>query len=343
MTALPSLREDAATTSIGAMNDIYVASIARGVMARNPELKMALRQWLGSDRSDSTLVSMLSRNDRLKQIALDATPWSRDAMSDNERLTALALMLDDSNIDASIRRGVKTLGKLTMSDGGIAWCAGFGQSSLWATYRVLLQVASLQERGYMPSDAALSRIVNGAVGYIDREMAKRLKADKEKGDYTDYSYIRSIIQGVAHTATSRKAISVTVNNILKRWPGESPSAKATDAVILYHNGYPSMARKLVESIKSYSMHDVMKGTWWENTGVDVAANILYAIESVTPGDKELIQSVAQWLIMSKTNQSWGGNAATSATVDALLGAIDVERAVKGSVTVPLDGNRVLSD
>lgn len=343
VTALPSLREDAATTSIGAMNDIYVASIARGVMARNPELKMALSQWLGSDRSDSTLVSMLSRNDRLKQIALDATPWSRDAMSDNERLTALALMLDDSNIDASIRRGVKTLGKLTMSDGGIAWCAGFEWSSLWATYRVLLQVASLQERGYMPSDAALSRIVNGAVGYIDREMAKRLKADKEKGDYTDYSYIRSIVQGVAHTATSRKAISVTVNNILKRWPGESPSAKATDAVILYHNGYPSMARKLVASIKAYSMHDVTKGTWWEGSGVDVAANILYAIESVTPGDKELIQSVAQWLIMSKTSQSWGCNAATSATIDALLGAIDVERAVKGSVTVTLDGNRVVND
>ncbi|MDE5635426.1 MAG: hypothetical protein K2I52_03855, partial [Muribaculaceae bacterium] len=35
--------------------------------------------------------------------------------------------------------------------------------------------------------------------------------------------------------------------------------------------------------------------------------------------------------------------ATSATVDALLGAIDVERAVKGSVTVTLDGNRVVSD
>ncbi len=343
LTALPSLRGDAATTSVGAMNDIYVAAIARGVMKKNPELKKALRQWLDSDRSDSTLTSMLSRNDRLKQLTLDAAPWSRDAMSDNERLSALALMFDDSNIDASVRRGVRTLRRLVMADGGLSWCTGFRSSSLWATYRVLMQAASLQERGYMPADGDLSSVVKGAVKYIDREVADRLRTDNGRGDYTEYAYIRSVVQGVAPTSTSRKAISQTINNILRRWPGESPSAKATDAVILYHNGYPTMARKLVSSIRSYSMHDLSRGTWWDGAGTDVTANILYAIESVTPDDKALIQSVAQWLIMNKTNQSWNCGAATSATVDAILGAIDVDRAVRGSVSVTINGRPVVSD
>lgn len=343
VTALPSLREDAATTSTGAMNDIYVASIARGVMDKNPELKKALAEWLDSDRSDATMKSMLSRNDQLKQLALDATPWVRDAMNDNERLSALALILDDRNTEASIKRGVRTLKKLSMADGGLAWCTGFGRSSLWATYRVLAQVASLRERGYMPSDGTLEGIVRDAVRYIDKDIAERLKDDKGNGDYTEYSYIRSIVQGATPSAASKKAISITVNNILKRWTGESPSAKATDAVILYHNGYPSMARKLVASIKAYSMHDLTRGTWWESTGVNVAADILYAIETVTPGDRELIQSVAQWLIMSKTNQAWDCGAATSATIDALLGAIDVDRAVRGQVSVTIDGKPVISD
>jgi len=342
VTALPSLRGDASTTSIGAMNDIYMASVARGLMDKNPKLKKALRQWLESDRADSTMRSMLSRNDELRQLTLDATPWMRDAMSDSERLSALALMLDDSNMTALVKRGIKTLKKLSMADGGLAWCTGYGHSSSWATYRVLAQVASLQERGYMPTDGSLGKIVADAVDYIDRETARSLRENKGKGDYTRYAYIRSILHGTKPSPSAKEAISITVNNILKRWPGESPASKGIDAVILYRNNYPSMARKLVASIKSYSMSDVVRGTWWENVGVDVAANLLYAIETVTSNDTAMIQSVAQWLIMSKTNQSWNCGATTSATVDALLGAIDVDRAVDGTASVTLNGKSVVS-
>lgn len=343
VTALPSLRGDESTSSIGAMCDIYMAAVARGIMNANPELKRALKEWLESDRSDETLTSMLSRNDGLKQLALDATPWVRDAMSDADRLSSLALMLDDSNITSTINRGIKTLRGLAMPDGGIAWCPGYQRSSTWATYRVLVQAASLQERGYMPRSSDLDRIIAGAVDYIDNETARSLKLDNGKGDYTQYAYIRSILRGTKPSPTAKTAIARTIQNILKRWPGEAPADKATDAVILYHNGYPTMARKLVASIKAYSMSSPRQGTWWEGLGVNVTANLLYAIETVTPADKELIGSVAQWLILSKTNQSWNGCAATSATIDALLGAIDVKQAVAGRADVTLNGRPVVSD
>ena len=343
VTALPSLNDGEAKTSVGAMENIYMASVARGIMNANPVLKRALREWLESDRSDETLRSMLSRNDELKQLTINATPWARDAMSNNERLSSLALMLDDGNINSTIKRGVRTLKQLSMADGGLAWCTGFNRSSSWATYRVLSQVASLEERGYMPDNSDLRKIVSAAVGYIDAETAVYLKRNNGKGDYTQYAYLRSILRSATPSPTAKTAISITINNILKRWPGESPASKGVDAVILYRNIYPSIARKLVASIKAYSMTSPEKGTWWEGLGVNVAANLLYAIETVTPDDSALIHSVAQWLIMSKTNQSWNYGAATSATIDALLGAIDVKKAVNGKTSVALDGQSVSND
>ncbi len=340
ITALPSLDNGENITSTGAMNLIYMASIAKGIMEKNTALKQALTGWLKSDRSDSTLTSIFKRNEDLKQLTLNATPWVREAMNDSERLSALALMLDEKNLNNIIKKAIKTLGNCVANDNGLTWCQGSQTSSLWATYRVLALAASLQERGYMPSNDQLKQILTDAVSYIDTNLAEQLKRDKNSGDYTQYAYIRSLFKNIPYTTASIKAINITIANILKRWEKESTQSKGIDAIILYHNNYPSMARRVVASIKAYSMNSPEKGTWWDRLGVDITASLLYTIETVTPADRDLIQSVAQWLIINKTNQAWDNQAATSATIDALLGAIDIKKAVKGETHVTVNGHEL---
>ncbi|MDE6085778.1 MAG: hypothetical protein K2G40_05185 [Muribaculaceae bacterium] len=337
ITALPALNDEGMVTSTGAMNAIYMASVARGIMSKNPSLKEGLSAWLESDRADSTLTSMLSRNDQLKQLALNATPWVREAMSDRERLTSLALMLDDKHLDNIINKAVKVLDFCQLKDGGLSWCQDGKYASSWSTYRVLTLAASLQQRGYMPGNSKLGSIINSAVSYIDNQVAERLKKEKHPGDFTQYAYIRSILKNANMAKKSDRAIQLTVNNILKRWKKESTIEKGIDAIILYRNGYPSMARQIVASIKSFSMTSPEKGTWWDRTNTDIVAALLYTIETVTPDDTELIESVAQWLIMNKTNQAWGNAVSTAATIDALLGAIDVNKAINGSTNVTVNG------
>ncbi len=342
ITALPSLGDDDAVTSTGAASRLYMAAIARGIMRRNPAIRQGLKSWLDSDRSDSTLTSMLNRNDEMKQLSISATPWVREAMSDTERLTSLALLLDESNTTDVINRSIKTLGNLATPQGGFEWCPSDGNASLWATYRVLELFASLKERGYMPSDKQVSSMLYDAIGYIDLSIATELTRNKNKGDYTSYSYIRSRLGGTQASPVAQKAIKLTVNNILKRWKNEPVADKGVDAIILYHNGYPTMARRVIASIKAYSITKADNGTHWYGLDADAAARLLYAIETITPDDKALINSVAQWLIVNKTNTSWGNSAATSATIDALLGAIDVERAVSTTADVTINGHEVVS-
>ncbi|MCM1449223.1 MAG: hypothetical protein NC082_02675 [Clostridiales bacterium] len=343
VTALPSLSDGDTKTSIAATNSLYMASVARSIMKKNPGMRKALGEWLNSDRSDSTLTSMLQRNDNLKQITLNATPWVQEAMSDKARIDRLALILDDRYLNATIERSIKKLGQLACNDGGIAWCDGYMHSSSWATHRFLTIVANIQMLGCMPQSKQLDTIVNKAIGYIDNEMERTMKLDKGQGDYTAYSYMRSLLRGNKPSVTAQKAISLTVKRILSNWKTHSTVAKGVDAVILYYNNYPTMAREIVKSINAHSMSSPERGQWWDNLGVNVAADLLHTIEIVTPGDKKSIEAVAQWLILNKTNQSWGNGVNTSSAIGAVLSAIDVDKATHGECSVTIEGRQVTDD
>lgn len=339
-TALPSLSTADAATSTAAMENIYMASIAREVAQSRSGLPEKLLSWIRENKSAGTLQSALQRNDDLKQLTLNATPWVREAMTDAQRLEALDMMLDTRYLDGVVNKNAKILTDLQGDDGGLAWCRGFDKSSPWATYRVLELAASLEERHCMPSRAGFRNILLSAVKYADALTARDLEHDKGTGDYTRYAYIRSILTDIKPNATSERAIKQTINHILRRWETEPVQAKATDAVILYHNGYKSMAARLIESIKAYAMTSAERGMWWHGIDAHGAAMILRAVETVTPADTAARQAVAQWLIMGKSGQAWGPNAATSATVDALLGTIDVNRAVNGSATATVNGKKI---
>ena len=79
VTALPGLLDGDISTSPEAATSIFSAAVARGLIRDNKAIARALEEWTRSDRSDSTLVSMLERNNDLKMLMLRATPWMADA------------------------------------------------------------------------------------------------------------------------------------------------------------------------------------------------------------------------------------------------------------------------
>lgn len=334
ITALPSLREDAPATSTAAAASLYSAATSQGLMKKYPAIKNALGEWIKSDRNDSTMTSMLERNDDLKQLAIKATPWVQEAMSDAERLDRLALLLDDSNTDKAIKTAIRTLGQLAQSDGGFAWCPGYGQTSEWATFNVLSTIAALKHRGLLPADKTLAKLIDDAMAYCDSVARDRYDRYGDKADYTEYVFLRSLL---GYKSTYAPIVSATTRSILKNWKNEGVMLKARDAIVLHYNGYPTMARKLVASIVAYSISSPEKGMWWQGVDTGDAASLLTTFETVKPVDSNVIDAVAQWLILAKTSQTWGNSAVTAAAVDALLGAIPATQAVGAEATVTLNG------
>ncbi|MDE6801629.1 MAG: hypothetical protein K2J06_02580, partial [Muribaculaceae bacterium] len=214
ITALPSISDGTPATAVSAASSLYKAAVARGLMGSYPEIRRGLADWLSSNHADSTLTSMLERNDAIKQLTLNATPWVRQAMSDSERLGSLALMTDDKNTDKAIAEAIRAISNLRKPDGGFAWSPGCERSSQWATEQVLTYVTWLDLLGYRPACSELDALVSGALGYIDDLARETYDKYGSKADYTNYVFLRSLLAGVKATPLSDRLTGLTVQKIL---------------------------------------------------------------------------------------------------------------------------------
>lgn len=352
VTALPGLRSGSITTVTEAASALYSAAVADGLMRSHPAIARELRRWLESDQADTTLVSMLQRNDDLKQIMLNATPWVGEAMNDTERMTRLALLFDRKEVNSTISRCIYTLGKLQQADGGWAWTSHYYRSSEWASYRVLAVFSSLKRQGWLPADSRIDSMLKKGIAYLDTTVAEQYRRNP-KADFTEYLYIRSPFADIRQSSAARRAADATLQHLVSGWKSMSPAGKAMAAIVLFENRYPSTARQVIASLREYARTSTVNGMWWPSIGnsgygcgvngpVSSTAMILDAFRTVTPSANADIQAIRQWLIRQKEGQAWGSSATTSAVIGSLLSSEPAERATQ-PMTVTIGGETVTSD
>lgn len=325
VTALPGILSKEPSTANEAAAAIFSAQIAAGIVCDNPVIADAVKVWTRSEKSDGVLTSMLEKNDDLKIMLLSATPWMLDAKSDTERMTRLALIFDKNNIDRVVSSSIALLKKLERNGGGWAWYSAGKKPSEWATENALLMFGRLRTLGYLPKDKTLNEMILRAIGYLDKDVARSYR-EYPDGDYSVYVSMRDYFRGYTKTGGASGAIKATVNRIFKRWKKSSVFDKAVYTQILNNHGYPSMAKKIVESLREYSEYTPEKGMWWPSLDnmtlwsmgkVGTTAIVLDAFATIEPGCKD-IERICQWLILQKEANDWGLSVTTSTVIASIL-------------------------
>ncbi|MDE7411498.1 MAG: hypothetical protein K2M94_05600, partial [Paramuribaculum sp.] len=324
ITALPGLSDNENATSPQIASALYSAAMARGLMKKYPQISAALREWSRSDKTDSTLISMLERNESIKNILLKATIWQRDAMSDTERMQRLVLLLSNENIDKSIKESIAKLKKLIRDGGGWAWSSYNNEVSEWATYSVLSLLGKLNVSEFLPEDKDLNAMVESALAYHQKIVEKNY-SKYPKGDYTSYTELRDLWTQYTPSHIGNKIIAANVQMLLKKWKSMTISAKAGTAMILARHGYPTMAKQVLKSIDEYAVSSPSKGMYWpsvseSNSGITelaVTTKALMAYYVVTPDAKE-IDAIRQWLILQKEARNWGESSVTNDVIASIL-------------------------
>lgn len=326
VTALPGLREGEPLTSPSAAGAIFSAAVADGIMKKNPDIASAIRFWQQSDKSDSTLVSMLEKNADLKIVLLECTPWMQDAMNDTQRMTRLALLFDKKETERVINNAVEVLAKLQKAGGGWAWSAYGTEASEWATQNVLAAFAMLRQLGYYPSGKILDDMVKNAVLFLDARIAERNKLAKCTLPDILYTYTRQYYSDIRQSSASKKTSDLTIQEIVSDWKSYPLHEKALAAIILNRADYPSTAREILRSINEFSSSDPAKGMWWDNLEsrcwwatslVSTNALILNAYNEISPKSAD-VDLIRQWLLLEKCRNDWGDAVATSHAIVAIL-------------------------
>ncbi len=325
VTALPGLRKENGRTSTDAMAAIFSAAIAQGIIRNNPEIASALHKWQISDRSDSTLVSMLEKNQDLKTALLNATPWMMDARSDNERMTRLALIFDKRETEQVYSRNITRLAELQRGKGGWSWIAENSEPSQWCTTNILQMCGRLKKLGYMPEDSRLETLITNAVKYLDDTNARNY-SKYPKSDYTQYVFTRSYFPDIKQSTAAQRVTSATIQHLIGSWKELSTEGKAIAAIILNSNSYHSTARQILVSLREFASKSPEKGMWWpslDNTSIHstgkiaATSTILDAFHDIEPGCKE-IDMIRQWLILQKEATDWGTSLSTSSAIASIL-------------------------
>ena len=325
VTALPGLRSGESRTATSAAYNIYSTAIADGILRQNPQIANALYQWQHSDKNDSTLVSMLSRNEDLKNMLLSATPWVQNAETDTERMARLSLLFNKSEIKSSLDKNIHQLAVLQRNGGGWAWIDQNEKASTWATLSILEKLGHLKRLGYLPNNSKLNSMIENAVKFIDAEYAQQFKKSP-KGNYSQYTLIRDMFPEYRQSTAAKRVTDATVQQIISNWKQYSVERKAISAIILNNNNYSTTAREILKSITQYSTTSTERGMWWpsivnnSNSNYDkilAHANIIDAFHQINPSNPK-IDLMRQWLIINKEANDWGNSIATSYVIYTLL-------------------------
>ncbi len=337
--ALPYLLADRAPLSAPeAAQMVYGALTARGMSRQYPELARVIEMWRANP-ADSALVSDLSKNEDIKIALLGQTPWVQAAASNTERMARLTSVFDNGAIKSSLNMAMKSLGKLQGTDGGFRWGSWSDASSLWATEEVAWALGHLRMQGYLDEDSDAGRMAIKALGYCDRHV-----------DSDDFSYalLLSFYPGYKPTTVKAgKAVSTSVNHIIKNWREASTAMKARYALVLEANGYHNVARQVMESVRQHEVTDAYGCISLPSvTSVYDYAFILHAFARIAPEPAEL-DGMRRWLVLRTQASDDLGTRFPTPVISAILSTgtawTAIDNADSASLTVggkPVDVDRV---
>lgn len=332
--ALPVLGEPTYDDAVSWGTAFYANALARKVMNDYPQLKQILESW----KLDAVAQqSPLEKNEELKALLLQETPWVNDAAHESERRRQLALLADDNTMQYRQQRALKKLRELQLADGSWGWYSGMS-GNRYITSQLAVLMARMQAMGISMAAQGAGDIYRKALTYLKEEVRRdyeRLLERKEKGEKNlklwnepilDYMYMASLDQ------TAMSLLDQSLKDELVKALAAQPAAcsireKAVIARVLHAFGLKDEAELWLQSVKEYmvsapgmgSYFDTPKARYsWRSYRIPTHVAAMEAIRAIHP-DTALLDQMKRWLLKQKQVQCWETPVATADAVFAFIG------------------------
>ena len=303
----------------------YANALATHILKANPVIEEVFNRW--QVESPDAFCSALEKNQELKQVVLEETPWVLDAQREGANKQALAAMFDFKRMAKEEASTLRKLQQAQNGDGGWPWFSG-GKSSDFITRHIVAGFGHLKALG-VSTDVANSTLRN-AVSYMDAQMYQRY-LDRKKYHYTyvdetHYLYARSFYKDKI-SAKHKVAYDTCYKVLLSGWKSESYYTQAMIALTAWRNGDQKVAKEIVAYLKSMAQHNEEMGMFWKKQGggwfwyeqpVERQAMLIEAFHTITPEDEESLAQMQLWLLKQKQTQHWSTTKSTTEAIYALL-------------------------
>ncbi|MBK6888810.1 MAG: hypothetical protein IPH02_02540 [Sphingobacteriales bacterium] len=345
--ALPYLMEFPYECTEQIYSRYYANSIASHIANSDPRIRKVFDTWTkealaaanGNSTQGQALLSNLEKNQELKMLLLQETPWVAEAKNESERKKRLGTLLDIERMTRELKGVEKELLKRQNGDGGFSWFPGM-PTSRWVTQHIVSGFGHLQKLGIRQAteDPDIKNMLQNAVAYLDRQIDEdyqrlvRAKVDLEKDHlgYTEthYLYTRSFYTEWPVAQESKKAVDFYLKQANKYWLTRSKYLQGFIALALhrFNNGDNQTAQKIIESMRQNATYneemgmyfkDVQPGWYWYQAPIETQALLIEAFDEVGK-DAKSVEEMRIWLLKQKQTQDWKTTKATAEACYALL-------------------------
>lgn len=314
--ALPYVANANEKNAISLTAAYYANTLASNLLRQSPAIKRTLDTWRQEQGKETTLMSSLEKNQELKTLVLDETPWVMDAANEGEQKAQLINFFDENNINNKLEGTLRQLQELQRADGSFAWWPGMGGSP-YITVSVVDMFARLNSM--IGEQASTRQILSKAFSFLDSKIAKEvaeLKKAEQKGAKINVPS-EFACNYLYASALAKRPATANVNyllNLLRKTPsGFSIYGKANAAVILSLYGRSEKAKEYLQSAMEYTVYKDEMGRYydtpkaqysWFDYRIPTQAATIEALQRLQPADTATISDMQRWLLQSKRTQAW---------------------------------------
>src|SRR5690606_40069800 len=353
--ALPYLMEYPYECNEQIFSRYYANALASHIANSNPRIKEVFDQWASQD----ALISNLEKNEELKNILIEETPWLRDAESESEQKKRIALLFDLNKMTNELRSAQRKLQNNQMNNGAWAWFEG-GQPNRSITQQIISGFGHLKQLNVNVDKIASDAMIKKAISYLDAEFVQEYKdlrkydknvdLNKDHLSYTQlhYLYMRSFFPEIAKSKEVQTITDYYQTQIQKYWLKRSLYAKGLMAMVSHRTNDSKTANTILKSLKQNSITSDELGMYWkDNTAswfwyqapIETQALMIEAFSEIQ-NDTKTIDNLKIWLLKNKQTNSWKTTKATTEAVYALLLQGSDWLSVTDMVDVIIGGNKI---
>ena len=338
--ALPYLMEYPYECNEQTFSRYYANALGSHITNSNPRIQTVFNQWKNTD----ALLSNLEKNEELKSILIQETPWLRDAQSETEQKKRMALLFDLNKMNNELESALNKLKTNQMASGGWSWFNG-GRENRYITQHIITGFGHLDKLHVISNEKSHSQMIKKAVNYLDKAFIreykdlkkyhKNINLTKDHLNYTQlhYLYMRSFFPDIKMSKEAATIKTYYLTQIQNYWLKRSLYSKGLMALISYRNNDIKTATKILKSLKETSITSDELGMYWKTNAnswywyqapietqallIEVFSEIGDIIQDETK-NIETIDNLKIWLLKNKQTNKWKTTKATTEAVYALL-------------------------
>ncbi|MDX2305122.1 MAG: alpha-2-macroglobulin family protein [Microscillaceae bacterium] len=336
--ALPYMMEFPYECAEQVFSRFYANSLAAHIANSNPKIRAVFDSW--KEITPDALLSNLEKNQELKSLVIEETPWVLSAQNESERKHQIGVLFDINYMAKSLKSALDKLAEKQVSSGAWTWFEGMPEDR-YLTQHITTGMAHLDHLKVtsVKENAKVQEMIRKALSYLDgviardyeelQRLAKQGKiklSDQHVGHLQiQYLYTRSYYIDLKAEKRTQDAIDYYKGQAAKYWLNFNRYAQGMIALSLHRMSDQLVPKDIIKSLKERALHSEEMGMYWKESygfywyeaPIETQAMMIELFDEVAQ-DAKAVDDLKTWLLKQKQTTDWKTTKATSEACYALL-------------------------